>query len=146
MNQEQSPTVFKYNGPGNKAAGPRTEFFPDPPLPPTVFHIPVSCRRGMKRRQMKNESRIKLYQKHMLSLASSYWSAALLALDACLSPVTWQHCHGNQVWVIICAMTPILQWRWEEGKEMEKLSGGWGGWNESRGRREAAGTQTEAKN
>lgn len=114
---------------------------PTPPSFPTFLLPAEQSEKRAEGKWKQNE----ITQKHLLSLASACRSAALPALDAFLSPVTWQHCHGNQVWVIICAMTPILQWRWGRGRRWRNWAGVGGGWNENRRGRGAAGTQTETK-
>lgn len=76
------------------------------------------------------------------------------ALNACLSPVTWQHCHGDRGLSNHLCNDPYSP----EGRRRDGGAEGGGGWNESRaskaeegGREEgeqrskAAGTQTETK-
>lgn len=130
-------------------------FLSVPLLPSLIPSTPVSWRHTEKHRLFEEKIEAKRsYTKAALAFSiASLLIGVFAVLDACLSPVTWQHCHGDRGLSNHLCNDPYSP----EGRRRDGGAEGGGGWNESRASKaeegreggeqqsKAAGTQTETK-
>ena len=100
INQQQSPFRHRRRAiKGDKAGGLWAECLQASFLFPSLIHsTPVSWRHTEKQRLFEKKMEAKRsYTKAALAFSiPSLLIGVFALLDACLLPVTWQHCHGDR--------------------------------------------------
>lgn len=100
INQQQSPFRHRRRArKGDKAGGLWAECLQASFLFPSLIHsTPVSWRHTEKQRLFEKKMEAKRsYTKAVLAFSiASLLIGVFAVLDACLLPITWQHCHGDR--------------------------------------------------